>query len=374
MTSDLVGLYVHIPFCSVKCFYCDFTAVAHHGHLVERYLRALAAESKQKSRPKPDTVYVGGGTPSELSAPQIRELFSILRSAYPGLSPIETTFEANPESIDEEKLVALRDAGVTRLSIGLQTADPVLMKGIGRRHTLDQFVAAYQAARRVGGFAISVDLMYNLPGQSVQSCLDSLEFVLKLQPEHLSLYGLQVEDQTLFGKRGITPDEDEGREMFERSLDRIAEAGFHHYEISNFAQPGHEAKHNLIYWKNGEYVGLGAGAAQFLGGVRSTNLDRLMPYMEAAEAGEDPVEETERLMGLQKLGENWILGLRLMDGFKPSREMTAAFAAELIGLEGKGLIRRTEDVYALTRNGLFVANDVFREFVLVHPSAEVANQ
>lgn len=370
MTSDLVGLYAHIPFCSVKCFYCDFTAVAHHGHLVERYLRALAAESKLKSRPKPDTVYVGGGTPSELSASQIRDLFGILRGAYPGLNPLETTFEANPESLDEEKLLALRESGVTRLSLGLQTADPILMKGIGRRHTLQQFVDAYETARKVGGFSISVDLMYNLPGQSVESCLDSLEFVLKLQPEHLSLYGLQVEDQTLFGKRAITPDEDQGREMFERSLDRIAEAGFHHYEISNFAKPGHESKHNLIYWHNGEYLGLGAGAAQYLGGVRGTNLDRLIPYMEACEAGEDPVEETERLTGVQKMGEEFMLGFRLVDGFRPRREMTLEFAANLISLEGRGLIRRSEDVYALTRDGIFVANDVFREMLT---PAKVAN-
>jgi oxygen-independent coproporphyrinogen III oxidase len=360
LTSDLVGLYVHIPFCSLKCYYCDFTAVAHHGHMADRYLNAVEAEWRLKAgASRPDTLYVGGGTPSELSAEQINRLFAFLPK---GLK--EITFECNPESVTAAKIEALAAAGVTRISLGLQTSDDKLLRSIGRQHTAEQFVGVYKALRAAGRFAVSVDLMYNLPGQSVQSCSDSLEFVLGLQPEHLSLYGLQVEDQTLFGKRAITPDEDQGREMFERCLDRLAAAGYHHYEVSNFARPGFEAEHNLIYWRNGEYVGLGCGAAQYLKGIRSTNLDRLGNYMSAVEAGRNPVDESESLQGKEALGEAMMLGLRLLDGFKPTAEMTAAFAAELNTLQERKLIRRfSEHFIALTRDGLFVANEVFRELL-----------
>jgi len=381
LTSDLVGLYVHVPFCSLKCFYCDFAAVAHHSHLADRYLRALEREAALKT-PRVrrrlnglfDTLYVGGGTPSELSTEQIRDLFALLRRAYIGLNPAEITFEANPESTTEPKLEALGDCGATRLSLGLQTADDELLRGIGRRHTAEQFVEVYDAARGIGLFDISVDLMYNLPGQSLQSCLDSLKFVLDLGPEHVSLYGLQVEDQTLFGKRGVAPDEDVGREMFEACLDGLAAAGYRHYEISNFAKPGREAQHNLNYWKNGEYEGLGCGAARYISGARSGNIDRLAPYIEAVENGRDPVAESESLGGKARLGESFMLGLRLIDGFKPTQEAEAAFTFELASLEDGGLITRSpEGVYALTREGIFVANDAFREFVPPYASTEPAD-
>ncbi len=369
--SDPVGLYVHVPFCSVKCFYCDFTAVAHHGHLAGRYLRAIEAESKLKSPRSPDTVYVGGGTPSELSDVQIRELFSILRRSYPEMAPIETTFECNPESTTPEKLAALAEAGVTRLSIGLQTSDDALLRGIGRRHTAKQFVEVYEAARKAGNFDISIDLMYSLPGQSVESFADSLGFVLGLSPEHVSVYGLQVEDQTLFSRRQVVPDEDAGRDMFELTLDRLAAAGFRHYEVSNFAKPGRESKHNLIYWVDGEYVGLGCGAASFLDGARSANLEKLADYMNVVEDGRDPVMESEQLSGKQKLGETMMLGLRLVDGFQPTREMRAAFESEISGLVSRGLLEDREWL-KLTKQGLFVANDVFREFVPPYREAVTA--
>ena len=371
--NDLVGLYVHVPFCSVKCFYCDFTAVAHHGHLAGRYLRAIEAESKLKMPRSPDTLYVGGGTPSELESDQIRELFAVLRRSYPKMEPTESTFECNPESTTPEKLAALAEAGVTRLSLGLQTAEDELLRRIGRRHSTRQFVEIFKAARRAGSFDLSVDLMYNLPGQSLRSFSDSVEFVLGLQPEHVSIYGLQVEDQTLFSRRQVVPDEDAGRAMFELALDRLAEAGFRHYEISNWAKPGHESKHNMIYWRDGEYVGLGCGAASFLDGRRSTNVEKLVDYMSAVEAGRDPVLESERLRGKEKLGETLMLGLRLIDGFAPSGPMWQAFEPEIAALERRGLLQRCGARLKLTRDGVFVANDVFREFVPPYAEAVTAS-
>lgn len=353
------GLYIHVPFCSVKCFYCDFTAFSGQGRIAARYLAALEAEARLSPPLEFETLYVGGGTPSELSAAEIQAL---LAGAGRGRWR-EATFEANPESLDEPKLEALRRGGVDRLSLGLQTADDALLKSIGRKHDFAQFSKVYRAARRLGGFSIGVDLMYGQPGQSLESCLSSLEVVLALEPDHLSLYGLQVEDRTLFAKRGVETDEELGRAMFDASLDRIAAAGLVHYEISNFARPGHRSAHNLNYWRDGEYLGLGCGAASFIGGVRSSNLERLNEYCATVEAGRRPTAESESLSGKSRLGERAMLGLREIEGFEAGPELEAAFAAEFDGLERRGLVRREGPRRRLTRDGLFLANEAFREFV-----------
>ena len=194
----------------MKCFYCDFAAYSVQGKLADRYLEALEAEAALHPAIAPETLYVGGGTPSELTAPQIRDLFARLRRAYPGPRFKESTFEGNPESLDDEKLAVLAREGVTRLSIGLQTADDALLPAVGRHHTAADFKNKFLAARRAGIPAISVDLMYGLPGQSLESLRATLDFVLALDPEHISLYGLQVEDRTLFAKRGVREDSDLG--------------------------------------------------------------------------------------------------------------------------------------------------------------------
>lgn len=360
----MLGLYVHVPFCSVKCFYCDFAAFSGQGRLVGRYLSALEAEAGLfPAGPRPGTLYVGGGTPSELKAPEIAELFALIGRAYPGAGFAEATFEANPESLDAPKLEVLREAGVGRLSLGLQTLDEGLLKSIGRRHGAREFLEVYGEARRQGGFAINVDLMYGLPGQTLEHHRRSLAEVLALSPEHVSLYGLQVEDRTLFSRRQVANDEGLEREMFEESLDRLLEAGYHHYEISNFARPGFESRHNRIYWENGEYIGLGCGAASHLGGLRSMNTDRLEAYCRAVESGRRPLEETERLEGRERLGETAWLGLRLIDGFRPGPALEAAFASEWGGLERRGLLLRSGERVRLSREGIFLANQVFREFV-----------
>src|SRR3989338_5096920 len=364
-----VGLYVHIPFFSIKCFYCDFTAFAGQSLTVERYLRALESEARLFSPRVPTTLYIGGGTPSELSVPQISQLFDLLYRAHPASVFSEITFEANPESLDAKKLRVLNDAGVTRLSLGLQTMDAALLKAIGRKHSPEDFLKVYALARRAGGPSISVDLMYGLPGQNMKRCRDSLAAVLELEPEHLSLYGLQVEDRTLFGKRAVEVDEDLSREMFEASLGMIGLAGYRHYEISNFARPGFESRHNLIYWNNGEYIGLGCGAAAYLNGERSTNIDRLRPYCEAVERGQRPRAISERLTGKEKLGEDAFLGLRLVQGFKPGPGLEAEFAKQWLSLSERGYIQREGDRVRLTHEGLFLANQALAEFVAPFPEA-----
>ena len=347
----------------MKCFYCDFAAYSGQNKLADRYLAGLEAEAALHPAAMPDTLYVGGGTPSELTAPQISDLFARLRRAYPAVRFVESTFEANPESLDEEKLAVLAREGVTRLSIGLQTADNALLPAIGRRHTAADFAAVFKTARRAGIPALSVDLMFGLPGQTLDSLRATLDFVLALAPEHISLYGLQVEDRTLFAKRGVTEDSDLGREMFELSMKALTQAGLEQYEISNYAKPGHRSAHNINYWKRGDYIGLGCSAASFYDGRRQANEVRIAAYLEAVENGRRPLAENEVPQGLEALGEEAFLGLRLIEGFVPSQALRSAFAGPWAVLKARGLVREDGPRWRLTTEGVFLANDAFQEFV-----------
>ncbi|MDP3543503.1 MAG: radical SAM family heme chaperone HemW [Elusimicrobiota bacterium] len=359
----MTGLYAHIPFCSVKCFYCDFAAFSGQDKLADRYLVALEAEAAYHPAVTPDTLYIGGGTPSELTATQIGELYGRLRRAYPGARFSESTFEGNPESLDEEKLAVLAREGVTRLSIGLQTADDGLLKAIGRRHTAADFAAAFLAARAAGIPALSVDLMFGLPGQTLDSLRATLDFVLALAPEHISLYGLQIEDRTLFAKRGVQEDGDLSREMFDLSMRSLAAAGLEQYEISNYARPGHRSAHNVNYWKRGEYIGLGCSAASYYDGRRQANEHRLHAYLDAVEAGRRPLAEDESPRGLEAIGEEAFLGLRLLEGFVPSEALRKEFAGEWAMLKSRGLVSEEGPLWRLSAEGVFLANDAFQEFV-----------
>ncbi len=347
----------------MKCFYCDFAAFSGQKKQVERYLAALGAEAALLPPRGPETLYVGGGTPSELSAAQISDLFERLRRAFPSAKLVESTFEGNPESLDAEKLAVLARSGVTRLSVGLQTADDELLKSVGRRHSAEDFARVFRLARAAGIPAISVDLMFGLPGQTLDSLRATLDFVLALDPEHVSLYGLQVEDRTLFAKRGVEEDGPLGREMYELSIAALKGAGLEHYEISNYAKPGHRSLHNVNYWMRGDYLGLGVSAASFLGGVRSSNDDRLGAYMEAVAAGRRPTAETEAPSGLEAVGEEAFLGLRLIEGFEPSPELRSAFAGAWAVLKARGLAEEQGGRWKLSAEGVFLANDVFKEFV-----------
>ena len=366
-----LGLYVHVPFCSVKCFYCDFVAFSGKGGQADRYLDAVHEEAGMYRGQVPDTLYVGGGTPSELSAAQIRRLLGILAEHYGPLAELrEATFEASPESTDAEKLRVLADGGITRLSVGLQAAQDRLLKSLGRRHSWEDFVRLFGAARE-HGLAVSIDLMCGLPGQSLADADESLERVLALEPEHLSLYGLSVEDRTLFKKRAVAVDEDLCREMLAAAYERLARAGYRHYEISNFARPGAESIHNIHYWRDGSFIGIGCGAAGYIGGRRYQNEEVFARYLRRVEAGEKPVASSERLTGKEKAGERLLLRLRLLDGCELDPGLRELFGAEFAGLEERGLVETVRfggcaqcpPTLRLTREGMFLANEVFREFV-----------
>lgn len=368
--SEGTGLYVHVPFCSVKCYYCDFTAFSGQGSASDRYVDAVLSEAGLYPGTVPDTLYIGGGTPTELSAAQLSRLLAGLASRFGPIGRLkESTVEASPETADPARLDALAGAGIGRLSFGLQTASDRLLKSIGRQHGFEDFKRVWADARD-RGFSLNVDLMQGLPGQTARDAREDLEAVLALEPDHLSLYTLQVEDRTLFGKREVEVDPDLARATMEDAIERLAAAGLVHYEVSNFARPGREARHNIGYWLDRPGLGLGCGASGFLGGERYQNEEKLKAYLERVERGERPVACAERLTGKEKLGESLMLRLRLLEGALLTPQMQEAFRPQIERLMERGLVSivdggcsRCLPRLRLSKDGLFIANEVFREFV-----------
>ncbi|MBI4051725.1 MAG: radical SAM family heme chaperone HemW [Elusimicrobia bacterium] len=362
--NSLKGLYIHIPFCSVKCYYCDFVAFSGQGNSTTRYLKALQKEMGSYKGAFVDTLYIGGGTPTELNAEELKFLLDSVQNHFGSIRDFqESTLEANPESLSRDKVDLLKSYDMNRISLGLQATQDRLLRILGRQHTYDDFILVYGNLRRLGFKNLNVDLMFGLPEQFLADFRQSLEQVCDLGPEHVSLYGLQVEEKTVFKKRGYRVEEEESREMYQEALERLTQAGYRHYEISNFAKPGYESVHNQIYWRDEEYVGLGCGATSYRGGVRKTNTGRLNLYLNRMEEGISPAEEEERLEGKEKLGETILLGLRMLSGLRLSERMKAEFHEQWQDLQGKGLIFFEDSKVRLSSEGLFLANRVFREFV-----------
>lgn len=358
------GLYIHIPFCKQKCNYCDFASFAGQEHYIDDYLCALEQEALAYQGVTFYTLYVGGGTPSLLSVAQLKKLVNIIEHAAGPISQFaESTFEANPESLTPAKITYLRQAGFNRLSMGLQSFHDKELKIIGRIHTTAQFKQAYQQAR-AGGFSnINVDLIAGLPTQTFQSFSDSLQRLLALRPEHISVYGLQIEEGTAFFSQGIVCDQLLMRRMLEQAHDMLTNAGYHHYEISNFALPGYEAKHNTNYWHNGEYVGLGSAAASYQNGCRRQNTSRIEKYIACLVQGKSPAEFSETLTGKAHEGESLMLAFRQLDGVELSAKQQALFGKEIEKHIQNGLLTRAQKKVKLTKEGLYLANEVFRSFV-----------
>ncbi|MBI4055003.1 MAG: radical SAM family heme chaperone HemW [Elusimicrobia bacterium] len=358
------GLYVHIPFCSVKCHFCDFAAYAHQEASVPRYLRALRRELEGAASLEFQTLYIGGGTPTLLSLEHLGFLLGFLFQRLDSLPQLlESSCEANPESATSERLALLREKGLNRLSLGLQARQDHLLRLLGRQHDWRDFLRAYTSAREVGWENINVDLMFALPRQTLADWKCTLESVLELEPEHLSLYSLQVEDRTLFQKRGITADEDLGARMYTWAVKVLKSSGYRHYEISNFARPGMECRHNLLYWSDEEYLGIGCSSSSYLGGKRRTNLRKIPEYCAAIEAGEAPGLPDPELSGRKKLGETALLGLRRMEGIAWSPELEHHFGEPLRLFLERGLLRRKGGNLLLTERGVLLGNRIFEVFV-----------
>ncbi len=358
------GLYIHLPFCKQKCNYCDFASFAHREKLIPAYLGALEKEAERSALKAFQTLYVGGGTPSLLSASQLRRLCGSISSFFGSISSFEeSTFEANPESLTPVKIQILQKNGFNRLSLGLQSFNDAELKILGRVHESSTFLKTYQAARAGGFENINVDLIAGLPGQTLESFLTSLQQVLALRPEHLSVYGLQIEKGTPFFERGVVCDQLLMRCMLEETHIRLQAAGYHHYEISNFALPGYEAKHNTHYWDNGEYIGLGSAAASYVGGVRKQNTPDMEKYIDCIQEGKDATVFSERLTGKAREGETLMLALRKLDGVELSARQEEFFGKEIERHLQNGLLEKDGKKVKLSFEGMFLANEVFRSFV-----------
>ncbi|MBI4219989.1 MAG: radical SAM family heme chaperone HemW, partial [Chloroflexi bacterium] len=275
-----LGLYVHVPFCATKCPYCDFNTYAGIEPLIPDYIAALRKELETwgglLQKPKVGTVFLGGGTPSYLPAESLAALMATIRGAFELHPGAEVTIEANPDDCDPEKLSAARATGVDRISIGVQSFDDTLLKALGRRHDSTQATAAVRMARAARFENLNADLMFGLPDQSFAQWRDSLARVIDLSPDHVSLYGLTLEPNTPLAawvKAGTVaePDPDIAADMYEHAEDVMGAAGFRHYEISNWARPGFESRHNLVYWTNGSYLGVGPGAHSYVADTRFAN-------------------------------------------------------------------------------------------------------
>lgn len=372
-----LGLYVHIPFCRSLCFYCDFPRRVYDPGLAREFVEALLLEVRRRARLPSvrgavvDTVYLGGGTPTCLSLRLLRGIVKAVFENFNVLPDAEFTVEANPESATLEVLSALREMGANRISIGAQTFDPEILRTIGRIHGPEDVAEAVEAARRAGFSNVNLDLIYGLPGQTLEGFLSDIETALSLRPKHLSLYALSLHEGTPLYERASKgevelPSDEETASMFETAKERLERAGFVHYEISNFALPGFECRHNLKYWLSEPYLGLGPGAWSFLNGWRRGNVADVCEYVRLLREGREPTSEAERPSRLRRASERLILGLRLVRGFdlreilrRYGRGMLREFTPEIEALSSEGLLVVEDGVARLSEGALPVANRVW---------------
>lgn len=362
-----LGIYLHIPFCVKKCNYCDFLSApateAVREQYVERLLEEISGYEELLKDRRITTVFWGGGTPSILPGEEILRIMEKLKSSSEFLETAEITIEANPGTVTKEKLLLWKAAGINRLSFGLQSAENAELRKLGRVHTWEEFEENYHLARACGFSNINVDLMSALPGQTVESWKKTLERVTSLEPEHISAYSLIIEEGTPFYEAyaehpECLPTEEEEREMYYETKRFLAGWGYERYEISNYAKPGFECRHNLSYWERKDYLGLGLGAASLLGNIRKTAQPELTEYLKGNFDGEQ-----ELLSDTAAMEEYFFLGLRKTKGidWTPYREQYEDVVKQLIK---KGLLE-TEDTYLrLTELGIDVSNQVLAEFLM----------
>jgi oxygen-independent coproporphyrinogen-3 oxidase len=379
MRPDLpTGLYVHIPFCRARCAYCDFNTYAGLEALHTPFVAALLREIRRAANPRTRaaTLFFGGGTPSLLEPEQIGDVVAACRASFGLAEGAEVTAECNPGTVDLDRLRRLRAAGVNRISLGAQSADPAELRLLGRAHGFADVTAAVDAARRAGFDDVSLDLIYGLPGQAPESWRRTLAAVLPLEPDHLSLYALTVEPGTPLHERvqrgeSPTPDPDAAADMYEMAEEMLAAAGLTHYEISNWCRPGHACRHNLIYWRNEPFLGFGPGAHSSSVARRWWNVKRPAEYIARIGRGESVAEGGEEIDPLASRGETMLMGLRLLEeGVSYARfearhglPMREAFGPALREHQQAGLLDLAPDRAVLTRRGRLLSNRVFMAFV-----------
>jgi oxygen-independent coproporphyrinogen-3 oxidase len=375
--SRSLGLYIHVPFCAKRCHYCSFnTAPLERPEELRRYLSAIGREvellgaASWASGLEIGTVFFGGGTPSLLEAEQVAAILDAVRARFSLVPGAEVTVECNPESVSRSKLEGYRGAGVNRISLGVQSLDDGVLPVLGRLHDSGGARKAFETAREAGCDNVSVDLMYGLPDLDEATWTRTIEGVLGWGPEHLSAYGLTLDAGSLWAVTGVPglPGEETVLAQYWRLARAAADAGFEHYEISNYARPGFRARHNLVYWHAEEYLAVGPGACGFLGDLRYGNVKPVARYCAALEAGALPIDTSERLTARQRLGERLILGLRLVDGVPRAWLDERLRGDDALGRkvgawrEAGLLVDRGERI-ALTEAGFLVSDTLFAELL-----------
>lgn len=375
-------LYIHIPFCMKKCAYCDFLSGPADEKTVIEYVEALKKEiesyKKFAENYEVTTIFFGGGTPSLLSGAQMVELMNTIKDTFLLKKGLEITMEANPGTVTEENLVAYKKAGIHRISFGLQSVKNEELRMLGRIHTFEEFLESYEFARKAGFSNVNVDLISAIPGQTLTSWEETLRTVVDLQPEHISAYSLIVEEGTPFAqlygeggeKENLLPDEEEERRIYERTEEILKEAGYHRYEISNYAKDGYECRHNLGYWERKEYLGLGLGASSLINETRFHNTEDMENYLKNAENGRMLREDEEVLEMKEQMEEFVFLGLRKMEGIREmdfekkfEKSIWDCYGENLRRVMGEGLLTKENGYLRLTKKGIDVSNYVFAEIL-----------
>ena len=376
--ADKLGIYVHIPFCRSKCDYCDFYSLAGREREMDRYQKALLAHMRETAPLAQgipvDTIYFGGGTPSFYGAKRIRELLTHLHKLFQVEKDAEITVECNPDSVDLRELKILRKAGVNRISLGMQSADAGELQRIHRIHTPRQTDQAAEWVRKLKFPSLSLDLIYGLPGQTMDSWRATVEHALSLLPQHLSCYGLKVEEGTPLARRvaegEVLPDDDQQADLYLWTVGRLERAGLPQYEISNFAKPGHESRHNLRYWLTQPYIGFGPGAHSDFGGRRYSFVRDLEGYIRGVLEGGDVIDASELIPQRERCGEYLMLRLRTTRGVDALEYRNAYFMdfapleARLRKFAAQGWAEQTpEGRWRFTPRGFLVSNQLIGDLL-----------
>lgn len=375
-----LGIYVHVPFCRSKCQYCDFYSVTtKDDRLLDGYLDAVCGHIKEAGALAPgylvDTIYFGGGTPTFFGADGMAAILSVIRKSFDVANSAEVTFEANPDSVSDRLLRRLHSEGFNRVSLGIQCDDDEILKKIGRPHSYAQAVNAVSRIRKAGFKNISLDLMYGLPGQSLEAWEATLENVLSLCPEHISCYGLKVEEGTpLYEYREYCnlADDDTQADMYLSAIEILRKHGYRQYEISNFCRKGNVSRHNLKYWTGGEYLGFGPNASSDFAGRRFTIIRDLQGYIDGIRSGGQVLQEVQEVPNRERAGEYVMMRLRLISGLDP-KEYEQRFLlsfdpleAALLRSKEHGLAQKTFDGrWHLTPEGFLVSNSIISDLLLI---------
>lgn len=381
--GECLGLYLHIPFCRSKCDYCDFYSLAGREDRMDDYQKALlchVVESGVVARNYPvDSLYIGGGTPTWYGEKRLLELLRTVKRHFSMTKDVEVTLEANPDSVDEKMLRRLRRAGVNRISMGMQSGSDEELRSIHRPHTYQQVADAVTAVRSAKIRNLNLDLIYGLPGQTEESWHETVEKAISLSPEHLSCYGLTVEEGTPLAQRVARgeqlPDEDQQAALYLWTVERLAQAGYQQYEISNFSKQGYMSRHNLKYWMGRPYMGLGAAAHSDFGGRRFSFVSDLDAYIQGMLSGDEVVDESEQITRRERGSEYLMLRLRTVHGideWEYRREYMMNFdpiEAKMCEFEQKGWARRRGRRWQFTPEGFLLSNQLIGQLLELQENA-----